>query len=75
MKAYAQDVDLKAEDLTKESQQKDQVIYEKEGKIKKAETDIIKKDAKISSRNGYLVGAGAIILVLAALVIKPWRWI
>lgn len=75
LKEYAKSSDLKVEELFKVSEKQVEMIQEKEDKNKKLEKTVIEQKAKITSKNGYLMGAGSIIFVLLILVIKPWRYL
>lgn len=74
LKQYAENVDIQASELTKQSEEKDQTIYKQNADIQKVKTTVIEQKADISKKNSYLIAAAAIILILGALIIKPWRF-
>lgn len=75
LQEYAKSVDIKADELENTVQKQEEVIIKKEAALKKGETTIIEQKAKIATRNAYLIGAAAFILILLSLILKPWRWL
>lgn len=75
LKASAEHTDLKSKELMEGVQKRDEVIYQKDGEIKKVEIKVIEQKAAIAKRNTYLIVAFGAILVLGTLLLKPWRWL
>lgn len=71
---YAKDSDQKVEKLAEENDNQRERISKYEKTIRGLEDKIKELQAKLSSRNSLLASAGLIILILSALILKPWKW-
>ncbi len=75
LQEYAKNVDIQAGELAKESEEKDEFIGKQILQIQESKAKIIEQKASATKKNAYLLVALLIILILSALILKPWRWV